>query len=612
MTGRPRNVGLGCMRLSVTTHRDREAAISSLVAAINHGVNLLDTAPSYGLGEWDEHHNEKLIRDALACLEDTSSVPVSSVRISTKVGLVREGAAWVPDGRAKAIRQSCERSLEVLDRSSVDFVMLHTVDPRTDFAVSLRALRELKEQGLAKEIGVCNVNLSQLTFAREQAPITAVQVAWSPKDDKALRGGVIAEALRAGLPTMIHSPLGGPKHAPKLDKNAALRTLAEGLGATPHELLLAWYYAEHPLLVPLPGAGRVETAILAGRAALLASTLDEPQRRAVSEAAGVTPLTSRSANARASMATSSLAGEVVLIVGIQGSGKSHHTQELLSRGYHRLNRDERGSSLEALAKELDKRLRGGDRNFVLDNTYVTRAQRNRVIEIARAHGQRVRCIFMNTPLEVAQTRVIRRLFDFFPELPSPETLRAGSKTNPQLFGPSAQHRLVRALEVPTVEEGFDEVEEVRTAVHLDRGPPEEGGPEGSAEGGEEIDGLAVLYDPKSTLDVEAELRRWPAAKVLVYAWCELEDAEAMRAGLARFASAGVDVALCSHGGGPPVCWCRPPLAGMLVEWAVRRGIDLGRVLVIGSGAAHKRMARAVGARSVEMRDSHDGSGGRNG
>lgn len=591
MTGRLRDVGLGCMRLSVTAHRDRESAISALVAAVNHGVNLLDTAPSYGLGEWDEHHNERLVADALACVEDAATV-----RISTKVGLVREGAAWVPDGRAKAIRQSCERSLEALDRSSVDLVLLHTVDPGTDFAVSLRALRELKEQGLAKEIGVCNVNLSQLAFAREHAPISAVQVAWSPKDDKALRGGLITEALRAGLLTMIHTPLGGPKHAPKLDKNAPLRALAECFGATPQELLLAWYYAEHPQLVPLPGAGRLETAILAGRAATL--ELSPDQRREIAELAGVASLTNRATITQSSFATGELSGEVVLIAGIQGSGKSHQTKELTNRGYHRLNRDERGSSLEALAKELDKRLKAGDRNFVLDNTYVTRAQRNRIIEVARAHGQRVRCIFMNTPLEIAQTRVIRRLFDFFPELPSPETLRAGAKKNPQLFGPSAQHRLVRALEVPTLDEGFDEVEEVRAAVHLDRGPPDEAS---------EIDGLAVLYDPKSTVDVEAELERWPATKVLVYAWCELEDAVEMREALARFAEEGdarsVDVALCTHGGGPPVCWCRPPLPGLLVEWAVRRGIELGRVLVIGSGAAHKRMARAVGAR-FQMSEPH--------
>jgi diketogulonate reductase-like aldo/keto reductase len=58
------------MRFSVVPHRDREIAIQSLVAAARHGVNLFDTAPSYGLGEWDEHHNEGLLREALAVAGD--------------------------------------------------------------------------------------------------------------------------------------------------------------------------------------------------------------------------------------------------------------------------------------------------------------------------------------------------------------------------------------------------------------------------------------------------------------------------------------------------------------------------------------------------------------
>jgi aryl-alcohol dehydrogenase-like predicted oxidoreductase/predicted kinase len=585
------------MRFSVVPHRDREIAIQSLVAAARHGVNLFDTAPSYGLGEWDEHHNERLLREALAVAGEARE----HVRIATKVGLVREGAAWVPDGRAKAIRASCEASLQALDRSVLDFVLLHAIDPRTNLEVSLRALTQLKEQGLAREIGICNVSCTQLELAQKLAPISAVQLAWSPFDLNAQRAGTVRHALAAGLLTMVHSPFGGPKRAARLAKNAALLRVAEQLGVPAHTALLALHYATSPLLVPLPGAGRLETAIEAGRAARV--SLTDEQRSELREALSFDDPTV----ARAALgSTGDDAGEIVMLVGIQAAGKSSAARTLAEQGYLRLNRDERGGTLAGIAKELQQRLEAGERRIVLDNTYVTRAQRGRVLELAAQFGVPVRAVYFNIALEVAQVRAVRRMLEAGNGLLQPEALRAAAKTNPHAFPPMVQLRTQRELEPPRMDEGYSAIDEQQTARPTERlvDPTQVA----------EFEAVAILADclAHPGLSLADSLRAWrtdlAAKPLLVFAWCLPEHEPQLRAQLDSLQELKVDNALCAHGGGPPLCWCRPPLPGLLLSWAQQRGIALERCLVIGSGPAHRAMARAVGAAFSLCRTVYDSSG----
>src|SRR5206468_5028788 len=131
----------------------------------------------------------------------------ASARIVTKGGMARTGGGWVPDGRAKAILADCEASLVALDGLEIDLYLVHAPDPRTPWRTSLRALARIQEQGLAGRVGVCNVNLRQLDEALELAPIAAVQVALSPYDDRALRGGVVERSSGAGIAVIAHSPL---------------------------------------------------------------------------------------------------------------------------------------------------------------------------------------------------------------------------------------------------------------------------------------------------------------------------------------------------------------------------------------------------------------------
>src|SRR5207249_11755989 len=161
-------------------------------------------------------------------------------RIVTKGGMTRTGGGWIPDGRAKAILSDCEASLAALDGLAIDLYLVHAPDPRTPWRTSVRALARLVDEGLVRRVGLSNVNRRQLDEALELAPVAAVQVALSPYDDRAVRGGVVERCAEAGIAVIAHSPLGGPRRAGRLARHPALADAAAACGATAAEVALAW------------------------------------------------------------------------------------------------------------------------------------------------------------------------------------------------------------------------------------------------------------------------------------------------------------------------------------------------------------------------------------
>ncbi|MGZ3427871.1 MAG: aldo/keto reductase, partial [Polyangia bacterium] len=247
-------IGLGCMRLSTERDRDEARAIATIHAALDAGVTVFDTARAYGLDDADRGHNERLLARALA-----THAAGACARVVTKGGMARPDGSWRPDGRAHAILADCEASLRALDGRPIDLYLLHAPDPRTPWATSVRALAGLVERGLVGRVGICNVNRRQLVEALELAPLAAIEVALGAGDDEALRGGVVALALERGLWLLAHAPLGGPKRAAGLRRDAAIAGAAARLGATPAQLILSGVVALHPRVVALPGARRPET-----------------------------------------------------------------------------------------------------------------------------------------------------------------------------------------------------------------------------------------------------------------------------------------------------------------------------------------------------------------
>jgi aryl-alcohol dehydrogenase-like predicted oxidoreductase/predicted kinase len=586
-------IGLGCMRLSTEEDRDEELAVRTIVAALDAGITVFDTALAYGRDDSDRGHNERLLARALRrCAHERRA------RIVTKGGMGRIGSGrvgasavsgrmggWVPDGRARTIRADCEESLTALGGLAIDVYLVHAPDPRTPWATSVRALARLAEEGMVRRVGVSNVNRRQLDEALELAPISAVEVALSVHDDRALRGGVLERCEEQGIAVIAHSPLGGPRRAATLGRRQTLTDVAGAHGVTAAEVALAWLLSLSPAVVAIPGARRPETAVSAAQAAAL--ELEGDERDALRRAFG------GAREARLGRPGAQDGSEVVVVMGIPGAGKSRLAEEYVAQGYVRLNRDERGASLRELADALEQELSSGTRRVVLDNTYLTRAARSHVIDVAGRRAIPVRCIWLETPLAQAQVNLVERLLDRLGALPSPDELRALSRREPGMLAPTSQMRALRELEPPSSDEGFATVETVQFVRARETVAPRP-----------TRKGVFVAAGALREPGWEPALTQTePDAPHLLFDWQPAGAAEALepRAQLLRSVVSGpVHAALCSHAAGPPVCWCRPPLPGLALAFARAHMLDPARSVVIGAGAAHRTLARTLGARYVAV------------
>ena len=570
-------VGLGCMRLSTDPNRNQEQAVATIVAAAEAGVTVFDTARSYGRDGLDYGHNERLLAHALrGCGAD------GKARIVTKGGMARTEGKWTPDGRAKTILADCEASLVALDGLKIDLYLIHAPDPRTPWLTTVRALARLADDGLVERVGVANVNRRQLEEALGLTGITAVQVALSPYDDRVLRGGLVEFCERQGITVIAHSPLGGPRRAAGLRRRQVLDDIARAKGGTPAEVALAWLLDISPVVVPIPGARRPENARSAVRAAKL--PLDAHYRGILAKAFGT------SGPARPVRRRSPSAAEVVLIMGIPGAGKSRVAEQYVARGYVRLNRDELGGSLPELASTLDEQLADGVRRVVLDNTYLTRAQRSYAIQAATRNRASIRCIWLDTPLAQAQVNLVERLLDRFGSLPSPEELRHVARHEPGMLMPTSQMRALRELEPPSTDEGLARVEVIPFSriARSDR-----------AQAGVFV-AAAALSRPGWRVAIEQSATRAPH---LLFDWRPDSSPKVLGEEVARLsekASGPVDSAICPHQAGPPSCWCRPPLPGLPLAFARAHGLDPSRSILVGTGPAHRTLATILGARYLPV------------
>ena len=521
----------GKVRIALGCQRAWDDAV--LDAALAAGITTFDTARAYGESE-----------RALGAFLRAHGAPV---RVVTKGGMA-EG--WRPDGRARALRDDLDASLAALG-VPIDTYLVHAPDPNVPWATTMRALAKAKEEKLARRIGVCNVTRRQLDEALDVAPIEVVQIALGAGADAALRGGVVARCIERGIEVMAYSPLGGSKRAPKLANDATLRAIAQRHGCSPQDVVIAALVDLHPLVLPVVGATRPETVRASARAASIALTGED--RAELDARFGFR----RALEPRAP--SNATGAEVVLLMGLQGSGKSTRAAEYVANGYDRLNRDERGGTLRKLHAELASRLASGSRRVVLDNTYTTRVQRYDAIAAAHAHGAIARGVWTTIGLEDAQRNVIERMLDAHGRLLEPREMERSK--DPTALAPHVLFRTLREMEQPSMDEGFASLD----VVAFGRAPPKH---TGEAR-------FHVGWQPNAS-------DAWIAA---------------MRANAEKD---GAQFVYCTHDGGPARCWCRPPLPGLLLAYAASHGVDLARSVVIGSTSAHRKMADAVGARFEQM------------
>jgi aryl-alcohol dehydrogenase-like predicted oxidoreductase len=238
-------LGFGAMRLcgdGIIGGPDDEASARAVVErALELGVDFIDTADSYGPGT-----SERLLREAGA--------PAKAV-VATKAGLLREaGSDWLPHGDPDYIRNQALVSRDRLGVDTIDLYQFHRPDPDTDFAESVQAFAELKDEGFVRHVGLSNVTVDQLEQAREVVDVATVQnqynVAHRPKADERVLDA--CEEYDIGFIPWY------PLAAGDLDSVEGIDAIAERHDATPHQIALAWTLHRSDVMLPIPGTSSVD------------------------------------------------------------------------------------------------------------------------------------------------------------------------------------------------------------------------------------------------------------------------------------------------------------------------------------------------------------------
>ena len=244
-----KRLGYGAMQLAgpgvFGPPKDRDAAVAVLRAAVEAGVDHIDTSDFYG-----PHITNQIIREALHPYQ-------GSLTIVTKIGARRgDDGSWIPALSAQELTQAVHDNLKNLGLDVLDVVnlrsMLDVYGPAEgSLEAPLSALAELQHQGLVRHIGLSNVTAKQVADGRRICDIVCVQNMYNLAqryDD-----GLIDELASHGTAYVPFFPLGG--FTPL--QSGALSEVAQALGATPMQVALAWLLQRAPNILLIPGTSSV-------------------------------------------------------------------------------------------------------------------------------------------------------------------------------------------------------------------------------------------------------------------------------------------------------------------------------------------------------------------
>ncbi len=221
---------------------DPENARRVVRAAVEQGVDFIDTADSYG-----PLVSEQIIAEAL------HPYPEGLV-IATKAGLTRQGPGlWTPVGRPAYLKQQVELSLRTLRLERIDLIQLHRIDAEVPLADQLGAFKELQDEGKVRHIGVSEVSVAELEQARRIVDIVSVQNLYNLTNRQSQ--DVLDHATEHGIGFIPWFPIAtGDLAAP----DSPVADIARELDATPSQVALAWLLHKSPVVLPIPGTKSVD------------------------------------------------------------------------------------------------------------------------------------------------------------------------------------------------------------------------------------------------------------------------------------------------------------------------------------------------------------------
>lgn len=238
-------LGFGAMRITGKgvwgEPADPDGARAVLRRAVDLGVNLIDTADSYG-----PDVSERLIGETLAPYAE-------GVVVATKAGLVRPGPGqWNTDGRPEHIREAIEGSLKRLKLENIDLYQLHRIDSQVPMEDQVGTMAELRDEGKIRHVGLSEVGVDEIEKARQIVPITTVQNRYNLTD----RGheDVLDFCEREGIGFIPWFPLATGDLA---RSGSALDEIATSRDVAPGQIALSWLLRRSPVMLPIPGTSSV-------------------------------------------------------------------------------------------------------------------------------------------------------------------------------------------------------------------------------------------------------------------------------------------------------------------------------------------------------------------
>jgi aryl-alcohol dehydrogenase-like predicted oxidoreductase len=267
------SIGLGCMSLSgVYGACTDDEGVAVIHAALDAGINFLDSADMYGWGQ-----NESVLGRALKGRRE-------DVIVATKFSQTRqESGGNGVDGRPEYVMAACEASLKRLDIEVIDLYYMHRMDPKVPIEDTMGAMAKLVEQGKVRYLALCEANPATIRRAHKVHPLAALQTEYSLMYREEAEETLLT-TRELGISFVAYSPLGRslltgavrdaadvandrrkdhPRfQAENLERNRSLVAKIEAMaavkGCTPGQLALAWVLSQGQDVVAIPGTKRAE------------------------------------------------------------------------------------------------------------------------------------------------------------------------------------------------------------------------------------------------------------------------------------------------------------------------------------------------------------------
>jgi pyridoxine 4-dehydrogenase len=219
---------------------DRAEALRTLRRLPDLGVDFIDTADAYG-----PDFSEDLIREALH--------PYGGIRVATKGGLARTGPnVWIPLGRPEYLIQQAHKSRWRLGVETIDLWQLHRIDPKVPANEQFDAIRSLIRDKVIRCAGLSEVSVSEIEAASKVFSVATIQNRYNLTDRTS--EAALDFCARHNIGFIPWAPLSAGEFG---HEGSALDTIARKHKASPGQIALAWLLKRSPVMLPIPGTGRV-------------------------------------------------------------------------------------------------------------------------------------------------------------------------------------------------------------------------------------------------------------------------------------------------------------------------------------------------------------------